>query len=247
MVKQKENTVNSNKNEDTTEEKNMLKEYEFLRSEIMYEMNLHNTLVTFTITVTVAALGAIFGFTSKSPLPFLYLFPFGILLPMSARIEYYRRSMMKLSGYMIVFLEPYLDGINWETRHFAVLNPDFLKENKKGFTITMDKKLKNISNVDIVVNGKKKKWNDCVKYYECFILSLLCYCLYVYSYIAVKLTDTDKLILNILDYLWIILPIVMLIYIYWNTYKTNRVDSYRYIWIDKWKNIQKLENDYKRK
>ena len=70
MLKQKENTVNSTKNEKTNKENLMLKEYEFLRAEIMYEMNLHNTLVTFTITVTVAALGAIFGFTSKNPLPF---------------------------------------------------------------------------------------------------------------------------------------------------------------------------------
>ena len=70
------------------------------------------------------------------------------------------------------------------------------------------------------------------------------YCLYIYSYITVKLTDTNDLLLNVLDYLWLILPIVLLIYIYFNTYKTNRVDSFRYIWIDKWKKIQKLENDY---
>ena len=78
---------------------NLVKEYDNLRNEINQKIELHNTLLTFTITTTVAVLSLAVSQNST----ILYLIPFCILIPMSMRIAYYRAAMSKLSAYMIVF------------------------------------------------------------------------------------------------------------------------------------------------
>ena len=78
---------------------NNIKEYDNLRNEINQKIELHNTLLTFTITTTVAVL----TFALSQNKTILYLIPFCILIPMSMRIAYYRSAMSKLSAYMIVF------------------------------------------------------------------------------------------------------------------------------------------------
>ena len=40
-----------------------------------------------------------------------------IVVPVSLRIAYYRDSIARLSVYQMLFLEPELDGINWESRY----------------------------------------------------------------------------------------------------------------------------------
>ena len=80
---------------------NLIKEYDILRSEISQQIDLHNTLLTFTITTTVAVL----TFALSQSMTVLYLIPFCIIIPMSMRIAYYISSMTKLSAYKIVFLE----------------------------------------------------------------------------------------------------------------------------------------------
>ena len=91
----------------------LLTEYKFLRNEIDQQQALHNTLVTFTIT-TVAG---IISFAATQNNPTLYLLSFCIIIPMSLRIAYYRNAMTKIPAYIIVFLEPKLEGILWETRN----------------------------------------------------------------------------------------------------------------------------------
>lgn len=87
-------------------DENMIKEYDILRNEINQKIELHNTLLTFTITTTVAVLAL--ALAQKSSI--LYLIPFCILIPMSMRIAYYRTAMAKLSAYMIVFWKKTLTG-----------------------------------------------------------------------------------------------------------------------------------------
>lgn len=137
---------------------NTMKEYELLRNEINQKIELHNTLLTFTITTTVAVL----TFALSKNRTILYLVPFCILIPMSMRIAYYRSTMAKLSAYMIVFLEIDLDGINWETRNAALVEEYLNKEKKDINSYTV------------------------LRYFECLILAIICYIFYIIDYIKDK-------------------------------------------------------------
>ena len=97
-----------------------LKEYDNLKNEINQKMALRNTLITFTITTTIAVLTLALSQNITS----LYLLPLCIIIPMSIRIVYYGIGIAKLSAYMIVFLDNDLDGIKWETRNFSIINID---------------------------------------------------------------------------------------------------------------------------
>lgn len=79
---------------------NIILEYTNIKEEIQNKIELHNNLITFTITTTVALLA--FAFSKENP--FLFLVPFCILIPMSSRIAYYRLAFSKLSAYLIVFI-----------------------------------------------------------------------------------------------------------------------------------------------
>lgn len=109
-----------------------MKEYEILREEISQKIELQNTLLTFTITTSVAA--SAFAL-SKNNLLF-YLIPFCIIIPMSTRIAYYTSAMAKLSAYMEVFLEGE-DGIIWETRNRKLINKRIRQKKKKLFDFTI--------------------------------------------------------------------------------------------------------------
>ena len=99
--------------------KNILKEFDYLKNEINQKIILHNNLLTFTITTVVAILSFALGAKNKVN-PHLFLMPFCILIPMSVRISYYRFAMAKLSAYIIVFLEEQIPEIKWETRNYKV-------------------------------------------------------------------------------------------------------------------------------
>ena len=89
------------------------KEYEILHDEIQQKIALQNNLLIFMITATLTIITI--AVESKNSL--LYLFPFFIIIPIMNRIAYYRKAIAKISSYMIVFLEPKLDGISWETHN----------------------------------------------------------------------------------------------------------------------------------
>ena len=84
-----------------------------LRQEIDKKISLQNNLLAFMITATLTVL----TIAVKYENPLLYLFPFFIIIPVTNRIAYYRKAIAKISSYMIVFLEPKLDGISWETHN----------------------------------------------------------------------------------------------------------------------------------
>lgn len=130
----------------------ILPEYETLRSEINQKIELVNSLTTFTLTTVVAIL----TFALSSDNAMLYLLPYCIIIPMYLRISYYRSAIVKISAYMIVFLEKYNDGINWETRNSYLMN-------------CIDKKDRGI-----VLRAK---------YYEGLVASIICYILFFDAYI----------------------------------------------------------------
>lgn len=95
--------------------KNYICEYNSLRKEIMDSIKLYNSLTTLTLTVVVAFLGYLISENSKSYS--LYFMPTPIILAISLRTLYYRRKICQISAYMIVYLEPNIDGMNWETKN----------------------------------------------------------------------------------------------------------------------------------
>ena len=83
---------------------------------------MRNTLLISVYTLTVAILGFSLGGEawSLSSAASLSLLPMVVVVPVSLRVGYYRDAIAKLSAYQVVFLEPELDGINWETRNNMV-------------------------------------------------------------------------------------------------------------------------------
>ena len=186
---------------------NTIKEYEFLRNEINQHIGLHNTLLTFAITSTVAVL----ALALDQNRTILYLIPFCILIPMSMRIAYYRSAMVKLSAYMIVFLEIDLDGVSWETRNAALVND-------------LNKKKKDINSYTVL------------RYFECLILAVICYILYVIDYIK----DKEISVVVIVNILW---PLLFVIWEILITKRINSVDDEKQEWIKRWNKLKmKCEN-----
>lgn len=179
----------------------ILKEYNILRNEIDQQTSLHNTLTTFIITCTVAVI----TIAASEQIPILYLFPFCIIIPMNMRIAFYRKAMAKISGYMIVFLEPKLDGINWETRNLYF-------QKKYGGAST-----------------KKHKFN--LWYSESLTISVVCYLLYVFSYLSGK-------VINFLTILYAFAPAFLLVWVCVITHRINRVDKDREEMVRIWEKIK---------
>lgn len=175
-----------------------LKEYETLRSEIMQKISLCNTLLTFTITTTVAILTV----AASEDKPFLYLIPFCVIIPMAMRIAYYRKTIAKLSGYIIVFLERDCADLKWETRNVQLIR----YFNTSGFN-----------------------------YYEWLILGIVCYILFLISYVPGNAFSG----IVVFHVLWPLLPLIWLCII---TKYINKVDMGREAWIRNWTEIKAWEN-----
>ena len=126
----------------------LIEEYKMLRAEIINCINLQNNLCTFVITAT----SAILALALTSGHPVLFLLPLAIIIPLQGRIFHYRRNILKLSAYNIVFLEPQINDIMWETRH-----QEFSKR-ARGYEISL------------------------FRSYENFFLGMICYLLYIFHY-----------------------------------------------------------------
>ena len=126
----------------------LIEEYKMLRAEIINCINLQNTLCTFVITATSAILALALTYGQ----PLLFLLPMAIIIPLQGRIFHYRRNILKLSAYNIVFLEPQIKDIMWETRH-----QEFSKRVGK-YEVSL------------------------FRNYENFFLGLICYLLYIFKY-----------------------------------------------------------------
>lgn len=178
------------------------KEYEFLRKEIDQQQALHNTLVTFTITTVVALISFVASMDNVNPN--LFLLAFCIIIPMSTRIAYYRKATAKISAYMITFLEPHLDGISWETR-----NVEF-SEKHGG------------------LSHQKNRMR--LNYYECFILGIVCYTLFVAGSISGEA-------MNYQLFLKCAIPFSLVIWEGMITHQINKIDINRVELKELWKTI----------
>lgn len=154
----------------------MGEEYNTLREEMLQKIELHNKLIMFSITTTVAILA--YAFSQDNC--YLFLLPFCIIIPISLRIIYYRRAMVKITSYIIVFLEKNNKDLNWETRNHIVNDPSDKTPSEKLIRININ--------------------------YDCFILSCACYALYLINYLQCKTINfTDFLIKIIMPLLLVII------------------------------------------
>ncbi len=128
---------------------------------------------------------------------------------MSMRIAYYRSAMTKLSAYMIVFLEEKMDGLKWETRNSKLIEQSLKRKNIFDFTV--------------------------LRYYECLILSVICYIFYIIDYIK----DKEINLIVIVNILW---PILLIIWEGLITKSINSLDEEKQMWIKRW---MKLKENHK--
>ena len=175
-----------------------------LHQEIEQKISLQNNLLIFMITTTVT----IITLAIKSDSLLLYLFPFFIIIPITSRIAYYRMAMAKISAYMIVFLEPKLNGISWETR-----NVQFLRRYN---------------------SGKRNDRKIQLDYYECPVLGVICYLLYLLNYEQLNIN-------NLKDGIMIFGPALLVFMVIHMTYKINSLDRSREKMIDAWRKIESEE------
>ncbi len=187
---------------------NQLKEYECLRSEIMKHIDLHNSLLTFAITTTVAIL----TFALSEKIPVLCLIPFCIIIPMSMRLAYYRSAMMKVAAYIFVFIEKEMDGLEWESANVLYASsPDKSKN-------TFFRKITSI------------------RYYECFILGLICYFFYVLNYL-----DGKELCFEVVvNVAW---PVLLIAWELLVTIRINSTDKEKAEWIQNWTQVKEHSSE----
>lgn len=87
------------------------KQYEMLREEIINCTRLSNEFSTFSMT----ALAAVLAFALSENNPFLFAIPYILIIPLSSKSLYYRNNIATISAYMIVVLEPIIEGYRWES------------------------------------------------------------------------------------------------------------------------------------
>lgn len=185
---------------------NTLKEeYSHVKNEINQKIELYNSLLTFTITTTVLIIS--YGVSESAT--WLFLVPFFIIIPMSIRIKYYRGAMSKLSAYLIVFLESEDNDFNWETRNEKLLERNNLNKNDN--------------------NPLMKLYS-----YECLILCIACYILFLIYYFIEYQVNTYNFLISLL-------PISLIIWEYFITKEMNKISTGN--WKKKWEDIKREELD----
>ena len=204
---------------------NKIKEYEILRSEINQKIELHNTLLTFTITTVVAILSFIL-LQEHSYSAFLFLIPFCVLIPMSMRIAYYRSAMAKIAAYMIVFLESDIPGLQWETLNKEVISIAYDKNNEDEDT--------NESLSSSIHFAERKEVQRLIskRYYECFILGILCYILYAVHYYQ----NDVCCFLKLFNLLW---PLLLILLEFFITVVLDSVDKSKKFWYKQWTKLKR--------
>lgn len=90
----------------------LLAEYNALREEVKTNSEITANIFTFSMTATAAILG--YGFTSS--LWPVFLAPLVLILPSLWYVSSQLTSTIRIAAYIKTFIEPQLQGLNWETR-----------------------------------------------------------------------------------------------------------------------------------
>ena len=77
------------------------KEYDKLYERLIYNLSTRTNLLTFSFTTVSAVLGLAIGLDNESVSPYLFLVPFFLIVPFTARIVYYRIVYAHICSFMI--------------------------------------------------------------------------------------------------------------------------------------------------
>jgi len=100
---------------------NMNDEYKMLREELMFNSKQIYLYFAFIVTAVSTMLAYVFTNIDKPNSNSIFIAIFVLLICAAARVKRLLSTNTSISTYMEVFLEPYIDGRNWETLcHYQV-------------------------------------------------------------------------------------------------------------------------------
>lgn len=107
-------------------------EYNTLKQGMLNYSNNMDSLFMFMFTTV----SAIIAFALQQNNPYMLLISFVFLIPAKCRHFFYFKSQLRMSSYIMIFLEPNIKGLNWETR---VVFADSVPKNKqpKAFAVSI--------------------------------------------------------------------------------------------------------------
>lgn len=190
-----------------------LKEYKNLKDEMIGYINLQNSFNTFGIATSIT----IFTFINeKLPLyPYIYLLPYFIILPIFCRIIRYSKHINKISAYLIVFLEKNDPDIRWGRANIFYYK----------YNIPTNFFMKNIAYT--------------ITNYDFLFIGLLSDFLFYYAYFFTNKKD----FFSFIDIIWIILPIIFTLLIFFLIHYQKYMTDEKNLEIDKWNSILDLDLD----
>ena len=94
----------------------MIEQYKMLRAQIMQNLNHNHTLLLTSYTM----IGAMMALAILTNNPLIYTVIFIILVAVSAKIRALNNSLQRISTYMRTFLEPEMNGMDWETNLYLL-------------------------------------------------------------------------------------------------------------------------------
>lgn len=105
----------------------LITEYKALREEI--KTNSQLTAQVFTIAMTASA--ALIGYGLQASYWPIFLSPFAILIPSLYFISSQLESTTRIAAYMQIYIEPKLEGLNWETEFLNLRKNKLLPARRK--------------------------------------------------------------------------------------------------------------------
>lgn len=99
-------------------ESNLLEEYRALRSEI--ERTFVTTVTVFLANMSVGAVLIGYGLSLEKRVGVIFLTPFIVIVPGLFFLASQGLSVTRIATYIMEFIEPFCEGLNWETRLFKV-------------------------------------------------------------------------------------------------------------------------------
>ena len=110
----------------------LIAEYNMLQDEI--KTNSQVTAQIFTVTITAAGLLIGYGLQARSWI--IFFSPFAILLPSLWFISSQLESTIRIATYIKIFIEPKINGLEWENRLCQLRKKVMIPEKKYTLSIT---------------------------------------------------------------------------------------------------------------
>lgn len=184
------------------------KEYERLHNTLEYNLNTRISLLTFAFTTVLAVLGVAIGTENKDISVYMYLIPYCLIIPFSARIVYYRLVHAHISAFLMVYSP--------EKMLFRL-----------GSSTNSEKN---------IVSEKQTKFFNVIAFlnnYEMSILSLTCAVIFYFKFFSEK-TEIENIELTTIEWIMCIVPIVLTILVIVITAYGYDYSKHLYRYKEKW-------------